>query len=81
MSTLIDPEFKYHQVTTRVWTEITMVLADSVILPFNVTHYGVNMKIYNSNIKKTFEEDFKKYNAREDLSKLSFSLIITSTQD
>ncbi|PFX31551.1 Glutamate carboxypeptidase 2 [Stylophora pistillata] len=45
MSTLIDPEFKYHQVTTRVWTEISMVLADSVIPPFKVTYYGVNMKI------------------------------------
>lgn len=70
MSTLIDPEFKYHQVTTRVWTEITMVLADSVILPFNVTHYGVNMKIFNTKIKTKFEGDFKNYSASEELKYL-----------
>lgn len=68
MSTLIDPEFKYHQVTTRVWTEITMALADSVILPFNVTHYGVTLKEYTTRIKSKFADDFDKNNASQELA-------------
>ena len=67
MTNLIDPEFKYHQVTTRVWTEITMTLADDDILPFNVTHYGVNMKEYNRRIRKDFGSDFSKFNATKEL--------------
>ena len=70
MSTMIDPEFKYHQVTTRVWTQITMTLADAVILPFNVTHYGVNIKEYTKGIKKKFAVDFQKSNASQELGKL-----------
>ena len=53
-----------------------MVLADSVILPFNVTHYGVNMKIFNTQIKLKFKEDFENYSASEELSKLLFSFSI-----
>lgn len=67
---MIDPEFKYHQVTTRVWTQITMTLADAVILPFNVTHYGVNIKEYTKRIKIKFVDDFQKNNASQELSKL-----------
>ena len=76
MSTLIDPEFKYHQVTARIWTEITMVLADSVILPFNVTHYGVNMKYYNKHIKNKFKDDFANYTADKDLGTLLLSILL-----
>lgn len=67
MSNLIDPKFKYHQVTTRVLTQITMTLADAVILPFNVTHYSVNLKEYTVRIKNNFEKDFTKHNASKEL--------------
>ena len=67
---MIDPEFKYHQVTTRVWTQITMTLADAVILPFNVTHYGVNINEYTKRIKIKFADDFQKNNASQELGKL-----------
>lgn len=66
MSTLIDPEFKYHQVTTRIWTQITMTLADAVVLPLNVTHYGDNMKVFNTKIMEDFAADFKTYNAQNE---------------
>ena len=71
MSNLIDPQFKYHQVTTRVWTELTMTLADAVILPLNVTHYGVNLREYTLDIKNSFAEDFANHSASNDLSKWS----------
>ncbi|XP_068744539.1 glutamate carboxypeptidase 2-like [Montipora capricornis] len=67
MSNLIDPQFKYHQVTTRVLTQITMTLADAVILPFNVTHYSVNLKEYTVRIKNKFEKDFTENNASKEL--------------
>jgi len=70
MSTLIDPEFKYHQVTTRIWTQITMTLADAVVLPLNVTHYGENMKVFNTKIMKDFATDFKNYSVQNELDYL-----------
>ena len=44
-----------------------MTLADSVILPFNVTHYGVNLKEYNKRIKSKFAEDFNNHNVTKEL--------------
>lgn len=44
-----------------------MTLADSVILPFNVTHYGDNLKVFNAGIKKKFADDFKNYTMEKDL--------------
>lgn len=44
-----------------------MTLADSVILPLNVTHYGVNMKVFNTKIKEKFKEDFSKYTVNKEL--------------
>lgn len=71
MSNLIDPQFKFHQVTTRVWTELTMTLADAVILPLNVTHYGVNLREYTLRITSRFAEDFANHSASHELSKYS----------
>ena len=36
------------------------------------------MRIYNTQIKTKFEDDFKKYSASEELSKLPFSFSTTS---
>ena len=69
MSNLIDPQFKFHQVTTRVWTELTMTFADAVILPLNVTHYGVTLREYTLRIKSSFPKDFANHNASNELSK------------
>jgi len=54
MSKLVDPEFKYHQVTTRVWTEIAMTMADSFIIPFNVTNYAHRMSYYSKRMDTTY---------------------------
>lgn len=75
---MIDPEFKYHQVTTRVWTQITMTLADALILPFNVTHYGVNIKEYTKHIKIKFADDFQKNNASQELGELCHVFFLQS---
>lgn len=44
-----------------------MTLADTVILPFNVTHYGDNMKVFNTKIMEDFKDDFKNYTVQNEL--------------
>ncbi|KAK3754392.1 hypothetical protein QZH41_011181 [Actinostola sp. cb2023] len=51
MSTLTDPEFKFHQVTTRAWVQLAFHMSDSIIVPFNVTHYASMMKYYSGRMK------------------------------
>lgn len=44
-----------------------MTLADAVVLPLNVTHYGDNMEKFNAEIMEDFAADFKTYNAQNEL--------------
>ena len=57
-----------------------MTLADAVILPFNVTHYGDNMKVFNTKIMEDFKDDFKNYSVQNELgmSKSFHKFIIVS---
>ncbi|XP_031552258.1 glutamate carboxypeptidase 2-like [Actinia tenebrosa] len=55
MSTLIDPQFKYHQVTTRVWTQLAFNFADSIVVPLNVTNYASRLSYYT----RVFEKKYK----------------------
>lgn len=43
---LIDPNFVFHQAVGRMWGEMGRYLADSVLVPFNVTDYGRAMVQY-----------------------------------
>lgn len=49
-----------------------MTLAGAVVLPLNVTHYGDNMKVFNTKIMEDFAADFKTYNAQNEQS-MSYS--------
>ena len=51
MSKLVDPEFKFHQVTTRAWVQLAFYMADSIIIPFNVSHYAHMLKYYVGRLK------------------------------
>jgi len=44
-----------------------MTLADAVVLPLNVTHYGDNMKVFNTKIMEDFAADFKNYSVQNEL--------------
>lgn len=59
MSKLIDPTFKYHQVTTRAWTQIALDMSDSFIIPLNVTHYAYMMKYYSRQMENKYGSKFK----------------------
>lgn len=55
MSTLIDPQFKYHQVTTRVWTQLAFHFADSIVVPLNVTKYASRLAYYTRELEKKYK--------------------------
>ncbi|XP_063954933.1 N-acetylated-alpha-linked acidic dipeptidase 2-like [Lytechinus pictus] len=39
----IDPDYSHHLATTRVFAEMTRILADSLVLPFDVHRYSVEL--------------------------------------
>ncbi|KAK6181051.1 hypothetical protein SNE40_008990 [Patella caerulea] len=54
---LVDPEFKYHQAVARVSAEMARNLADSLILPLNVSDYAWNME----NLRISLDSDYGAY--------------------
>ncbi|XP_054752801.2 N-acetylated-alpha-linked acidic dipeptidase 2-like [Lytechinus pictus] len=45
METYIDPDYRYHQAVGRVFAEMTRILSDSVVLPFD--SYGYYQEVEN----------------------------------
>ncbi|XP_072178184.1 putative N-acetylated-alpha-linked acidic dipeptidase [Diadema setosum] len=44
METYIDPEYKFHQAISRTFGEMARILADSLVLPFDVTLYASDLR-------------------------------------
>ena len=57
---LIDPYFKYHLTTTRVASRILMYIADSFVLPLDVTEYGKSLDSSLTGLKEQYESKLKK---------------------
>ena len=57
MKTFIDHDFQYNRAVAQVWIELTMTIADSVIVPFNCTRFAQKLKGYT--------EDFVKVNGKK----------------
>jgi len=53
---LYDPTFSHHQAVGRMWGEMGRYLADSLVIPFNVTDYAVSMLQYISDLEKTVKK-------------------------
>lgn len=49
--------FQYHAAIGKIWTEVARDMADSLILPFNVTDYAVVMQDLGQTFVKTFGKD------------------------
>lgn len=85
---LIDPYFKFHLTTAKVACKLLMYMADSFVLPIDVTEYGKSLnsslkalKIYygkdldENNVTLThIEKAIKKYGKSIDLKYPSKSL-------
>ena len=56
---LIDPYFKYHLTTTSVASRILMYIADSFVLPLDVTEYGKSLDSSLTGLKEQFEDELK----------------------
>lgn len=51
---IMDIGFKYHKAVGQVWTEMARNLADSLILPFNLTDYSNTLKGLGDNLLSQF---------------------------
>ena len=56
MKSFLDFNFFRHQAVTRIWTELTRDLADSVILPLNCTDYALKITGSMESVKVAYEE-------------------------
>ena len=40
MLKFIDPDYRYHTLLAKIWLLYTVELADTIVLPFNLTRYA-----------------------------------------
>ncbi len=50
----MDKDFKYHRAITQMWADMTLTLADSVILPMDITGYATYLKEAFTDIKTRY---------------------------
>lgn len=53
METYIDPEYKFHQAIARTFAEMARILAERVVLPFDVEPYASDLTTMWMNLKNT----------------------------
>ncbi|XP_025105254.1 N-acetylated-alpha-linked acidic dipeptidase-like protein [Pomacea canaliculata] len=51
---LIDPDFRYHRSVGQVAVEIVRLLADSLIIPFNISDYAWGLEMNRQKLDKGF---------------------------
>lgn len=54
LANLTDRGFYFHQAVTQLWAEIALNLAESVILPMDLTWYATYLKESFAQIKTTY---------------------------
>ena len=57
MEKYVDPDFRYHLTVGKMWLKLGLLLADSLVLPFNLSRAAANVKYY----ALKFQKDHKKY--------------------
>ncbi|KAL3873960.1 hypothetical protein ACJMK2_037035 [Sinanodonta woodiana] len=53
---LVDQEFKYHRALGQIWVEMARNLADSVIIPFNVSDYSLTLRKLTKTLLKEYNK-------------------------
>ena len=56
MTKFVDPDFKYHTIVTKIWTQYTLLLLDSVILPYNLSRYCEDLAKYIEQFEENYQE-------------------------
>ena len=54
---LIDPNFVFHLTTAKVATKLLMYIADTFVLPLDVTEYGKSLDSSFATLKKNKEKE------------------------
>ncbi|KAL3873958.1 hypothetical protein ACJMK2_037033 [Sinanodonta woodiana] len=53
---LVDQEFKYHRAVGQIWAEMARNLADTVIIPFNVSDYSRTLQKLTETLLKEYNK-------------------------
>ncbi|XP_053400918.1 N-acetylated-alpha-linked acidic dipeptidase 2-like [Mercenaria mercenaria] len=56
---IADRGFKYHKTMGQIWTEVTRDLADSLLLPFNVSDYSSVLKDLGETFITRFDKEMR----------------------
>ncbi len=46
MTKFVDPDFRYHEIVTKIWVMLVFNLLDSTIIPMNITRYSDELVVY-----------------------------------
>ena len=64
MTKYVDPDFRYHLTVGKMWLKLGLLLADSLIIPFNLSRAAANLDSY----AKKFAKDYKSILGRQGIS-------------
>ena len=56
MKKFVDPKFTYHLALGRIWAQVGLTLADSVILSFNFTRLAWRLNLCVENVENAYKE-------------------------
>ena len=55
MTKWVDPDFRYHLTVGKMWLQLGLLLADSLVIPFNLSRAAAKLDGY----AKKFAKDYK----------------------
>ena len=55
LSTFVDPTFRYHLTVGKMWVKLGLLLADSLMLPFNLSRAANKLEYYAKKFAKDHE--------------------------
>ena len=64
LTTYVDPDFRYHLTIGKIWIKLSLLLADSLVLPFNLSRAAGKLEHY---VNK-FAKDHKKILSPQNIS-------------
>eukprot|EP00794_Sanderia_malayensis_P015765 gene15765-17356_t len=64
MTKFVDPDYRYHLTTGKMWASLGLILADSLVLPFNLSRAADKVSYYASK----FDKDHKQYLSPQNIS-------------
>ena len=67
MTLFIDPDFRYHLLVGKIWLKLALQLADSTVLPFNITRAANTVYKYAKAFKNIHEVYLKPRNLSCDI--------------